>query len=547
MPPIRHKLRLAVITTLMAAVMIPAHAAQASTSQLSIMMDDDLLVYRDDTTRDTAMRRMKTLGVDAVRVTVLWSVLADGIEGKAKNKKQKAKLEANKKRFKKYGAADPRAYPPLNWNRFDGLVRACKTLQIICYLDLTGPGPSWGHNKPPKSHAKDARWWKPKPKEFYKFVQAVGKRYNGKYRDNDEGRTILPPVHMWAIWNEPNQGGWLRPQYLDGKPVSPSIYRELYDFGFRALASTGHTLRSPANPNGDVILMGETAPINVARKTTTSAMGPKIFINELFCGQGSVGTGCDYFKKKPQLQAYAWAHHPYTKKLAPNQPDPDPNAVTLANFKDLGTQLDGLAASTGHVQANMPLISTEFGYETNPPDPFAQTTLEQQALYLAIGEYMTSSDPRIIGNTQFLLQDVKPNKKYSSGSRNYWSTYQSGLFGSTGTAKPAATVYPFPFFAIPIGHDPNVPTQPVINIWGQIRFRANVLSDTAPDQVVLQWKAADGSTPDFVDLQPIAVTNQFGYFAANNITLPGPGLVRLHWASASQTPFDLKTLAQAVS
>src|SRR3954452_72878 len=40
-------------------------AAHASPTQLSIMQDDDELVYRDDATRDRALQRMKALGVDA--------------------------------------------------------------------------------------------------------------------------------------------------------------------------------------------------------------------------------------------------------------------------------------------------------------------------------------------------------------------------------------------------------------------------------------------------------------------------------------------------
>jgi hypothetical protein len=412
MPPLHRLLRNAILVVLLGAVLAPAQAG-ASTSQLSIMMDDDLLVYRDDATRDLALRNMKDLGVDAVRVTVLWSVVTDGLDFKPKTKKEKARLKANMKRFKKYKEASPKAYPPLNWNRFDGLARACKTLGLICYFDVTGPGPSWAHAKPPKKYAKDAKWWKPSPRHFYNFVRAVGTRYNGRYRDNDEGKTTLPRVSMWALWNEPNQGGWLRPQWLNGKAVSPSIYRKLYQFGYRALVRSGHE-----SGRGDIVLLGETAPINVARQTTTSAMGPKIFINELLCGPGSNGLGCSDFDKEGPLKAYAFAHHPYTKKNSPLQRDADPQAITLANFGELGSQLDQLAAQTGHIAAGMPLISTEFGYETNPPDPFAATTLDQQAQYLSIGDYITASNPRVIGNTQFLLKDVKPNKRYRSGSRN---------------------------------------------------------------------------------------------------------------------------------
>jgi hypothetical protein len=191
----------------------------------------------------------------------------------------------------------------------------------------------------------------------------------------------------------------------------------------------------------------------------------------------------------------------------------------------------------------MPLISTEFGYETNPPDPFAATTLAQQAQFIEIGDYLTSQNPRVIGNTQFLLKDVKPNKRYSKGSRNYWATYQSGLYGSTGTPKPAAKAYQFPFFAIRSGTQPDT-GQPVVSIWGQIRFRANVLSPEAPDSVTLQWRPSNAAP--WTDVAPLPVTTQFGYFSYDGVVIPGPGEIRLTW-SGPQVPFSADTLVQAVS
>jgi hypothetical protein len=527
MPLMLRSLRATVLAVALCCVVAPT-IANASDSQLSIMMDDDLLVYRSDTVRDQTMRQMKGMGVDVVRVTVLWSVVAENAnDGKA--------TKAQKLRFKQLGADNPKAYPKANWDRYDGLVRACKTLGLVCYLDITGPGPRWVHAKPPKAHARDAKWWKPNPRQFYKFVQAVSKRYAGNYRDENTPNT-LPRVSFWALWNEPNQGGWLRPQYENGKAVSPSLYRELYLFGRRALKSTGH--------DADIILAGETAPVSAgARKTTTSAMGPKTFINELLCGPGSDGIGCSTFKKEGPIQAYAWAHHPYTKKLAPNQRDPDPTAYTLANFAELGTQLDDLAATTGNIRSGMPLISTEFGYETNPPDLFAATSPAQQAAYAQLADLMTFLSPRIIGNTQFLLRDVKPNKLAPKDSKSYWSTYQSGLLTTGGTEKPAAVAYKMPFLATVTGK--NEAGQPMASIFGQLRFLPNVLSPDRPETVRLQFLPAGAPPTAWADFgDPIAVTNQVGYYTAA-ATLPGPGQIRVSWTGLAQ-PFKLQSLPQVV-
>ncbi len=501
--------------------------AGASDSQLSIMMDDDLLLYRTDAVRDTTMRQMKGMGVDVVRVTVLWSVVAENANDGTATKAQKA-------RFKQLGADNPKAYPKANWDKYDGLVRACKTLGLICYLNVTGPGPRWVHAKPPAQFRKDAAWWKPNPRQYYKFVQALGKRYGGKYRDENTPNT-LPRVNFWSLWNEPNQGGWLRPQWENGKAASPALYRELYLFGRRALKSTGH--------DGDIVLAGETAPINVSRKTTTSAMGPKIFVNEMLCGPGSGGKGCSIFKKEGPIQTSAWAHHPYTKKLAPTQRDPDPAAYTLANFSELGAQLDDLAAKTGTIRAGVPLISTEFGYETNPPDPFAATSLQQQALFAQLGDLITYLNPRIIGNTQFLLRDVKPNKRAKKDSRNYWATYQSGLLTAGGTEKPAAAAYRMPFLSTPTGR--NEAGQPTVSVFGQLRFLPNVLSAARPETVRLQYLPPGAPATAWADVgDPINVTNITGYYTAT-ATLPGPGQVRASWSGLAQ-PFKMQSLPQTV-
>lgn len=142
MPSLTRKMRLVVAAALLALMAMPAQSAHANPNQISIMMDDDLLIYRSDAIRDAAMRQMKGLGVDTVRVTVLWSVVAEHAR----------ETKARRKRFSRLGEANPAAYPRANWDRYDRLARACKTLAISCYFDVTGPGPSWTHSKPPSQY-----------------------------------------------------------------------------------------------------------------------------------------------------------------------------------------------------------------------------------------------------------------------------------------------------------------------------------------------------------------------------------------------------------
>ncbi len=212
-------------------------------------------------------------------------------------------------------------------------------------------------------------------------------------------------------------------------------------------------------------------------------------------------------------------------------PEASKDSITLANINDLGSLLDQLSG-TGNIRNGLPLMSTEFGYETAPPDPFVKVTPEQQADYLSLSEALTFFNPRIQATTQFLLRDVKPLKQYKKGSRPYWGTYQSGLMTAGGTPKPATQAYAFPFSVFPGAPDPATGQAQVV-VFGQIRFRDNFFPGAPTDQVQLQFKPADGSADWAAFGDPITV-NARGYFVAV-VPKPFPGQLRASW-SGPQSP-----------
>jgi hypothetical protein len=496
-----------------AALLAPA-AARASSTQVSIMQDDDQLLYRGNTTRDNTLKQMKSIGVDAVRVTVLWNVVAqDAMSTKAR-----------KRRFK---GDNPATYPKANWDRYDELVKSATRMGIGVYFDVTGPGP-----KQFMGHTKDksvAAAYKPNAKQFAKFVKAVGKRYSGSYRDENYGRATLPAVHWWALWNEPNQGAWLAPQYLHGRPYSPQLYRELYLRGHQALADTGH--------GRDLILAGETAPLGSNARGARSPMRPKKFIRELFClqpnlapytGAAAKARGCGLFQKyAPQggWQMQGWAHHPYTKKLAPTQRDGNADSITFANVGDLATLLDTVATKTHYIQPNLPVFLTEFGYETNPPDKYAGVTPAQQAAWINLGDELAFHNPRIASNAQFLFKDQQPLTRFTKGSKRYWFTYQSGLRTGSGAAKPAYLAYALPFNMTPTAPGPGGQGQ--YDAWGQLRFLPNGAA-TVGQTVLIQYRPQ--GSPTWVNVAQLTVTDPFGFFETT-VPSQGPGVWRAAFVS----------------
>ncbi|MEA2299107.1 MAG: hypothetical protein QOF77_2043 [Solirubrobacteraceae bacterium] len=498
-----------------------AAPALASPQQVSVMMDDDLLVNGTDKRRDKALLQMKSLGVEYVRATVLWSVVA----------------AATKPGH--FNAGDPGAYPHHNWDRFDNLVRSATADGIGVYFDVTGPGPRWAMGKAPPSQRKSQATWMPNPVQFYRFVHAVGKRYSGTYhKELPKDHGLLPRVSFWSIWNEPNQGGWLTPQsYMSptlGRviPYAPILYRRLYLMGRTALTATGH--------DKDFIAIGETSPTGRGAPSARNPLAPKLFIRELLCAdpRGVPYTGvqasarnCGDFARYGPLKAAAWAHHPYTRRSPPTAPPPAPDAITIANLPDLTALLDQLSVTTGHIRSSSPgglsVLASEFGYETNPPDRFAGVTFTQQATWINQGDFFTYANPRVVGMTQFLLRDAAPDRRHPKGSKAYYQTYQSGLLNGAGHRKPAYNAYMLPLVLYPAGKDPDTGV-PLTGFWGQLRFRPQSFADlNAPDQVQIEYQAP-GTTGWRGLGGPVMVSNGHHFFLGT-LPNPGPGLIRATW------------------
>ncbi|MFP5363868.1 MAG: hypothetical protein ACLGI5_14180 [Thermoleophilia bacterium] len=525
--------RLLAAALTIAAIAAPA-AAHASPKQMSIMMDDDLLLYRSDSVTSRALAQMKTMGVDTVRVTVLWRNVAERARPSLKEiRKLKGRARSRAKRQRKrFEADDPRTYPRRNWDRYDNLVKAAAKAGLRVYFNVTGPGPSWAHRRPPRRLRRIRATYKPRAGAYKLFVKAVGRRFDGSYRDENGARDVLPRVSMWSLWNEPNQAGWLSPQWEKRgsrwMPAAPAIFRRLVQLGYEGLVATGH------RADNDIVLLAETAPLGAGGRSERSAMYPKRFLRELMCVKrsGKPYTGrsarlrrCGDFRRKGALQATGYAHHPYTKNLPPARRHRGRDALTMANISELGTLLDELAGTTGNLPSGLPLYLTEFGFETDPPDRHSGISPEDQATFNTLGERIAWGNPRVAAQSQFLLADVAPLKRHKKGSKAYWSTYQSGLFGLDGRPKPAAYAYALPFIATRAGTDPATGL-PSFALWGQLRFLSNGVADVAQ----IQWRPRGSSGPWTSVGAPVAI-DPLGYFTATRgAPSAAPGEWRALWS-----------------
>lgn len=497
--------------TLMFSMLALAPSAHAAEQFMwSLMQDDNQLIYDDADNRDRALDYMKTLGVDGVRVTVLWEAVAP----RRKPRRSPALISS---------------YPRRNWDRYDELVKAAAARGIIVYFSVTGPGPSWAHARSPER--ANRRTWKPNARHFGNFLRALGKRYSGQHRDENMGRVVLPRVSWWGVFNEPNQGGWLTPQAQEIRgvrgftPTSPALYRELLVEGARALLATRH--------ENDVVFMGETAPLGVDPQGERRPLRPAEFVREMFCldarlrpfrGRRARARNCSRVRRLSILKRFpnlGYAHHPYTKGTAPSE-DPDHrDSISIANVRDLPALLDRIADRTNLIPAGLPIYLTEFGYESNPPDIINGIPAELQAEYLNVGDYIAYRTPRVVANTQFQLFDVPPQTRFPENSRQYWFTYQSGIFTHNGEPKPAAGAYALPFEARTIGPGAYL-------LWGWVRLGANNTAQT----VYLQRKDETGTFQNVGD--PLPVTSPGGFWEIPVAAVPGETW-RYAWASPDGT------------
>jgi hypothetical protein len=486
----------------------------------SIFQDDDHLLYSPTPTVIRTLDTLRGLGVNRLRLTILWGALAPDAISRTPPPH--------------FDATDPGAYGPGVWAPYDRIVELARQRGIGVAFNVTAPGPLWGMAAG-APNLKASTHYIPQAAAFGQFMTALGRRYSGSYvvRGAGTGSGVrLPRVSYWTIWNEANQPGWLYPQWVSsgGQQVmdSPRLYRQLVDAAFSALKATGHS------PSADTILIGELAPEGSEATTAKSPIPPIPFIRALYCvdagyhplrGAAATALGCPaagsagaFAGAHPGLfDATGFAHHPYSFFLAPSAHMSDPNFAPLSDLARLEQALDQSFGAYGN-QRKLPIYLTEYGYETNPPNPFRGVPLARQALYLNQAEYMAWQDPRVRAMAQFLLYDSAPDPAYPKGSPGYWSTFQTGLLFLGGLRKPAFAAYRLPIFV------PSPSANPA-EVWGMLRPGP----DGGAEQARIQWRSPGGSTREVAS---VSTSDPSGFFSTH-VGFPGAGSVRIAWKDSA--------------
>ena len=212
------------------------------------------------------------------------------------------------------------------------------------------------------------------------------------------------------------------------------------------------------------------------------------------------------------FHAGAFADHPYPQGLPPTTVTPDePDFAELAEIPKLERVLDYLQRVYGS-HTRFPIYSTEFGYQTTPPDTEAGTVSPQTAAaWLNWSEYLTWRDPRIRSYDQYLLTDPPRGN------------FASGLESATGTPKPGFYAYRMPIYLPATTTDHGHP----LEVWGGARpAHFATLSTHRLQRVEIQFRPASGG--GFRTVATVTVT-RYGYLDVKQV-FPGSGTVRLAWS-----------------
>jgi hypothetical protein len=303
----------------------------------------------------------------------------------------------------------PGAY---DWSGYD---------EVIAGLDERGIAPVLTlYSTPPWANGGRTTNWAPRSgTRFAAFARKAAVRY--------------PYVRRWLVWNEPNQRRWLQ-------PTTPRAY-------VTRLLNPAYAAIHRVSPRS-LVAGGVTAP-----RAGAGGVSPVDWIAGMAASRA-------------RLDAYA--HNPYT--LNRNETPftggcAHCETITMATLERLVAQVRRAFGP------RMRIWLTEFGYQTNPPDPWLGVSWAKQALYVGEAALRAYRAPRVDMLVQFLIRDEPDIARW-----------QSGVLTVAGRAKPSRDA-----LAIPLAERSR--TRLSTTLWGQVRPGSGVQVYRLERLVDSRWRA----------------------------------------------------------
>jgi len=279
-----------------------------------------------------------------------------------------------------------------DWSSYDPVLEGLHARGIEPVLTLYST-PSWANGHRATNYAPTSGT------RFAAFARRAALRY--------------PYVKRWLIWNEPNQRRWL-------VPTTPAVYvTRLLDPAYAAIHA--------ATP-GALVGGGVTAP-----RASSGGISPVAWIRGMAAAHA-------------RLDAYAHNPYPLSKAETPWSGGCDHcETITMATLERLISQVNEAFGPRTRIWLS------EYGYQTNPPDPWLGVPWGKQSLYLGQAAMRAYLAPRVDMLVQYLVKD-EPDV----------GRWQSGVLTVDARVKPA-------YHALQIPLSVRSRSGSKTTLWGQIR------------------------------------------------------------------------------
>jgi hypothetical protein len=301
---------------------------------------------------------------------------------------------------------------------------------------LVTDAPRWAEGKGGTRSEYANGGYEPNAPAFRDLAEAMAKRYSGSYPNPLKPRRKLPPVRYMQAWGEANMNLHLSPQWTrTGGRLQNSgatIYRSLLNAFYTGVKAGDHddiVLASGLEAYGD-------PPDQLLQRTR-----PVTFLEDLLClTQDLTRAGCS-----DPAHFDVLASDPYDS-FAPTVSAVSPLDASAPDLGRLTKVVKAaLSAHTLLPDTPKPLWVTEFGYDSDPPNPTKGTlSTATQARWLEQAFYVFWHEG-VSTVLWYLVRDQVPP---------YSVNYFSGVFFRDGKPKPSYTAYRFPFVVMSTRAEP---------------------------------------------------------------------------------------------
>jgi hypothetical protein len=179
------------------------------------------------------------------------------------------------------------------------------------------------------------------------------------------------------------------------------------------------------------------------------------------------------------------------------------------------------------------VYSTEFGYQTSPPDTqTGEVSPGEAARWLNWSEYLTWRMPRMLSFDQYLLFDALPvpHKPYQS--------FASGLGTYAGTLKPGYYAFRMPIWLPQSSAKVGAP----LEVWGCVRpAKTSAMLKRAPAEIQFQARHSDS----WRTIATVSTRTRDGYFDVRE-HFPSGGSVRIRWKPPTGPAIESRAAAITV-